>query len=730
VSHNTTSTCELGAMQWLTGGASVDQDDDVVEASNKVIEELVDQREILQKSLTSHTKSFEKLEARVSQLQVEYDAEKAEVEATAELLRKQDAAMKESLTIVQELQAATAPFENLLARDANSANAAAASAVVQAHAGGGVISAAEAAAAEGLIAAGQAHLFMDWPAVGSRDSDKRRLMAQIATIDAGYPGGLCGYIHNAKQLLEDSRVGRNPLAGWTPSVPAGSTLAYGDAEFVQCEEAGAAEAGRAAFVLVAGGLGERLGYSGIKVALPTEMASGRCFLEHYIQSILALQAAAGGSTPLPLAIMTSDDTHARTEELLRAHSNFGMTAGQVSLIKQEKVPCLADNNATLALDTKDPFTLQTKPHGHGDVHSLLHSSGLLANWKAAGLKWVCFFQDTNALVFRALTAALGVSARNGFVMNSLAVPRKAKEAIGAIARLENAAGEVMTLNVEYNQLDPLLRDTINKDGDVNDASGYSPFPGNINQLVLDLEHYEAQLRVTGGAIAEFVNPKYRDASRTSFKAPTRLECMMQDYPKSLPKDATIGFTTLDVWAAYTPVKNSPEEGRAKVKGGSPSHTASSGEMDMYAANCKLLQMAGAKVDPPKQVEYNGIGLLQSASVVWSPLFAVTLAQLRARLPGPAGAVHITQRSSLVLDGADISIVGLQLDGALVVKAVPGAVVTIEKLAVKNAGWRWELIDEKDPAIPEVDRIRGFQVVRDETRELVFDQPGEYVVNEE
>ena len=35
---------------------------------------------------------------------------------------------------------------------------------------------------------------------------------------------------------------------------------------------------------------------------------------------------------------------------------------------------------------------QTKPHGHGDVHALLHSSGLAAKWKKSGLKWVCFFQ--------------------------------------------------------------------------------------------------------------------------------------------------------------------------------------------------------------------------------------------------------------------------------------------------------------------------------------------------
>ncbi len=35
----------------------------------------------------------------------------------------------------------------------------------------------------------------------------------------------------------------------------------------------------AAFVLVAGGLGERLGYSGIKIALPADLASNHCFLQ-------------------------------------------------------------------------------------------------------------------------------------------------------------------------------------------------------------------------------------------------------------------------------------------------------------------------------------------------------------------------------------------------------------------------------------------------------------------
>ena len=55
-------------------------------------------------------------------------------------------------------------------------------------------------------------------------------------------------------------------------------------------------------MLVAGGLGERLGYSGIKVQLPSQLTTGTTYLELYIRHILALQ---GSGAPLPLAIMTS-----------------------------------------------------------------------------------------------------------------------------------------------------------------------------------------------------------------------------------------------------------------------------------------------------------------------------------------------------------------------------------------------------------------------------------------
>ena len=43
------------------------------------------------------------------------------------------------------------------------------------------------------------------------------------------------------------------------------------------------------FVLVAGGLGERLGFNGIKVSLPTEILTELSFLGFYIKRILAIQ---------------------------------------------------------------------------------------------------------------------------------------------------------------------------------------------------------------------------------------------------------------------------------------------------------------------------------------------------------------------------------------------------------------------------------------------------------
>lgn len=170
------------------------------------------------------------------------------------------------------------------------------------------------------------------------------------------------------------------------------------------------------------------------------MTSKTCYIQLYIEYILAVQKKfAPPDRKLPLCIMTSGDTNEKTIQLLEKNKYFGMQKSQITIVQQgQGVPALNDNNASMVFDPSSNYTrVQTKPHGHGDIHELLHKHRVAKKWKQMGIKWLVLFQDTNGLAFHTLPLMLGVSTNLGLVMNSLAVPRKAKEAIGAITELRH-----------------------------------------------------------------------------------------------------------------------------------------------------------------------------------------------------------------------------------------------------------------------------------------------------
>lgn len=144
-------------------------------------------------------------------------------------------------------------------------------------------------------AVGQSALFDDWEDASVDNHGKRRLLAQLAAMDDAYPeepqgaAGLAAYFSRARALLAESAAGENPYAGCTVEVPAGDTLEAATADFLADEARGLAALPQAAFVLVAGGLGERLGHDGLKVELPVETLSGASFL----------QTCAAGTEPHP-----------------------------------------------------------------------------------------------------------------------------------------------------------------------------------------------------------------------------------------------------------------------------------------------------------------------------------------------------------------------------------------------------------------------------------------------
>jgi UDP-sugar pyrophosphorylase len=267
-------------------------------------------------------------------------------------------------------------------------------------------------------------------------------------LDASYPGGLAAYLTKAKALLREAAEGTNPFDAYEAEVPAGEVLspAYDATDTAtnqrlqDAESVGLNAVANVVFCLVAGGLGERLGYSGIKLSLSTNVCTDECYLALYASYILALQQAASHTTDdpveIPLVIMTSGDTDAPTRQLLQEQSNFGLSPTQVVVVTQDKVAALCNGDAGLALDDDDRWTVQTKPHGHGDVHHLLYREGLVDQWERQGKTHVIFLQDTNGLVINSVLPTLGVSIQKGFHMNSICIPRLAGEAAGAIARLK------------------------------------------------------------------------------------------------------------------------------------------------------------------------------------------------------------------------------------------------------------------------------------------------------
>lgn len=264
--------------------------------------------------------------------------------------------------------------------------------------------------------------------------------------------------------------------------------------------------------------------------------------------------------------------------------------------------------------------------------------------------------------------------------------------------------------MEYNQLDPLLRASGFQDGDVNDKeTGFSPFPGNINQLLFNLDGYCVALDKSQGLMPEFVNPKYKDDKKTVFKKPTRLECMMQDFPTVLEKKEAlrVGFTSISSDFCFSPVKNATEDGVALQNKGTAPGTAAMGEADQYAAVRKIMQKIGCHIEDAPVETHLGIKVVPGPAIVLKPNFALCPAEIREKFPNP-DQIKISAKSTLVVRGDEVVISSLDLDGALVVDVKEGETCVVEDLKVKNEGWV-RVVDTEDKK--EIVKMRGYRILR-------------------
>lgn len=402
----------------------------------------------------------------------------------------------------------------------------------------------------------------------------------------------------------------------------------GDA-YVQMEERARPHIGEVAVVLVAGGLGERLGSSQIKISLTCEIMTGTSFIDLYLAYLKAYSKISGRK--MNLFIMTSDDTHDQTVNLL-SKKDFADYVN-IDIEKQDKVPAFKDLDCQL--DVNENLELQTKPHGHGDVHFLVRNSKVLSKWKKQGVKYVYFIQDTNPFSLPSLPAILSISIDHKYDLNFLAINRRPEEAIGALVADQNNR----TFNIEYNVLNNYYNSRQIKEP-VNE-NGFCLAPGNINCFLIDINEYSRILEHIND-LSEFINPKFDKTRDNALMSSFRIECLMQDIAHSIGNLNKIAVSEFSRDIAFTTCKNNLDTGKANLLKGLSSETIIECENDIYRRNYAIMKYCKTKFTTHKesmsfeelvdnQRQIRDLRLLYCPRIFIHPSFGVFINDIKSRL---------------------------------------------------------------------------------------------------
>ena len=192
-------------------------------------------------------------------------------------------------------------------------------------------------------------------------------------------------------------------------------------EFVE-EGLKAIREGKVGAILLAGGMGTRLGFDQPKGTFDIGKTRHLYIFECLINNLLEVCDMAGCF--VPLYIMTSEKNHEATYEFFEEHNYFGYPAEDVHFFMQDMAPAV-DYNGKLLLEEKG--RLATSPNGNGGWFSSLHKSGLLDDIHARGVEWLNIFAVDNVLQKIADPAFIGATLLSGKESGSKVVRKAAPE---------------------------------------------------------------------------------------------------------------------------------------------------------------------------------------------------------------------------------------------------------------------------------------------------------------
>ncbi len=154
----------------------------------------------------------------------------------------------------------------------------------------------------------------------------------------------------------------------------------------------AIQAGKVAAVLLAGGMGTRLGVDGPKGAYDIGITKPLYIFEQQMRNVQEVTDKCG--VTVPLYIMTSDKNHAQTVSFWKEHNYFGYPESEIKFFKQEMAPAV-DYDGKIILEKKDTPALS--PNGNGGWFASMQRAGLVEDLHRRGVEWLNIYAVDNVL---------------------------------------------------------------------------------------------------------------------------------------------------------------------------------------------------------------------------------------------------------------------------------------------------------------------------------------------
>lgn len=292
-----------------------------------------------------------------------------------------------------------------------------------------------------MTAIGQEHILKYYDALS--DTEKENLLTQIEETDFSVLNRIgCG--------AGGERGVFSPLAAMQ--------LSEIEARHQELYDVGAKaiKEGKTAALLLAGGMGTRLGSDNPKGMYDIGVTKPVYIFERIVSNLL--DVVKDTDTWIRLFIMTSEKNHDATVRFFKEQNYFGYKEDRIVFFKQDMAPA-CDHDGKLYMDAKDHIS--TSPNGNAGWYSSMVRAGLDKILTDEGIEWINIFAVDNVLQRILDPCFVGATILAGVAVGAKVVRKAAPDEKVGVMCLEDGKPSI----VEYYELSEEMMNAKDENGD-------------------------------------------------------------------------------------------------------------------------------------------------------------------------------------------------------------------------------------------------------------------------